>query len=481
MPHRSIRFRIQFWHSLLLVVITIGLSLSYYYYEKQNQLRLIDVTLQSVSVRLLPQVETFILRENRERFPPRRPPGDAGMASRPAPRPRLDRRPGIQTSAQEIAEELSDLNTMVYAWDRDLEQIYQSPNATELSPELGSFSAAPDRPNLYTVDRIRLFVTKTRIGMTIGFAKDISEHIADLAALRKKLVALDALIIFAGVFGGWYLTGRAIRPIQTISDTAKKIADGQRNLRISSSDTGCELESLAKVLNETFYKLDRSYAQQVQFTADASHELRTPVAALLTQIQLALSRERRQEEYIEHFQACQNQANHLKNLLSSLLDLARSDSGELEFRKADYDLSELVQECCDWLEPIAAKKEVSFTKRLAPVTARIDGLRMGQVLTNILSNAIRYSPNGETIRIELQQIEERARIRISDNGPGIPASERSRIFDRFVRASKSRSSASGNVGLGLAIAKAIVEQHKGSIQVESSQPGATFIVEFPLS
>ncbi len=490
MIHKSIRFRIQFWHSLLLAATTIGLSVSYFFYEKQNRLLNVDNKLLSENAPLVPLTDRYLS----DRFPnllprpdnalgngERRPPPHIGGRDSPPPPPRERYPLPIEQRQETINEMAESRNVFIYGWDRERRPIFQSANATIDAPPLPSLEFEPPKNKLLETAELRIRLTQTRTGATIGIAKDIRPLLKEVDLLRNKLIALDFGVIAIGISIGWLLTGRAIKPVHLINKTAKKIADGQRSQRIDVSTTDCELSQLAQVLNETFDKLDHSFDQQVKFTADASHELRTPVAAMLTQIQLALSRDRSVDEYKEHLQACQNQAIHMRNLLNSLLDLARSDSGEIEFRFTSYDLSELIMECYDWLETLAAEKNVQFETKLTPVTADIDGLRIGQVITNVVSNAIRHSPEGGRIDISLTVEDQFAVITVSDHGPGIPDEAIDHIFERFYRASKSRTSSQGSVGLGLAIAKTIVDKHRGAIYAENRSAGATFIIKLPLA
>ncbi len=535
MFHKSIRFRIQFWHSLLLIITTVGLSVTYYFYEKQNQIRRVDASLHNHSIRFLPLTDRYIASKFPDRFP-RRPLGpnqQAGPNQRPGPNqevgPNQQAGPNQQLAPQhppgpnapkrqgpppqqtrednpdqrrlpppharnpafkglppldgrvpDLNSELESAGLFVYVWDRENNPIFRSSNSPEEYPPFPDVSPEQMKPTITQNENLRAFVTTPRFGAVFVFAQEITPLNKEFAALRIKLVGLDFVIILVGITVGWLLTGRAIQPIHRINETALKIASGQRNKRIDSSITDCELGQLAEVLNETFDKLDHSFDQQVKFTADASHELRTPVAAMLTQIQLALSKDREVGEYKEHLLACQSQAVHMRNLLNSLLDLARSDSGEIEFLLADYDLSELVLECCEWLESLAAEKQVELRTELTSVTAQIDGLRMSQVLTNIISNAIRHSPYSGRILISLTANLNTATIAIQDQGPGIPEEAKDHIFERFYRASKSRTAREGSVGLGLAIAKTIVDKHKGKIKAESDSSGTTFTITLPL-
>jgi two-component system OmpR family sensor kinase len=243
-------------------------------------------------------------------------------------------------------------------------------------------------------------------------------------------------VLLLGLAFAWWIAARVTQPLVEISRTAKQIAAGDLSQRVNLAETEDELGDVANVLNETFARLEAAFARQKQFTADASHELRTPVALILTHAQGALLHEQSPEDYREALADCVQAAQRMKALIEALLDLARFD-------------------------------------------ADADSARLTQVITNLLTNAIHFTPAEGTVTVRTHQ-DGSAQFIVSDTGPGIAPEQLQHIFERFRRADASRTRATGGTGLGLAICKAIAEAHGGSITVESElAKGSTFTVLLP--
>ena len=299
--------------------------------------------------------------------------------------------------------------------------------------------------------------------------------------LALGLIVIGLAIIGAGLAGGWWLAGRALRPIANISATAESIFDGNIGKRIQVEDAQSELGQLETVLNRTFDKLDHAFQQQIRFTADASHELRTPLSVIITQIQLALSRERTPEEYRTTLDTCERAAERMRVLVNSLMELARLDAGELTVARERCDLSRIAQEALDLIQPLARKRSITLQHSFEPLAVQADAMKLGQVLINLMNNAIQHNKEGIELRLSIERNGRSAIIKVSDNGVGIPKESLPHLFDRFYRVDKARTRGQGNSGLGLAISKAIVESHGGAIHVESETgKGATFTIELPL-
>jgi len=307
---------------------------------------------------------------------------------------------------------------------------------------------------------------------------------ADLAALRRLalwLTAAGTAVLLLGLAGGWWVATRAIRPIDDISGTAVKIAGGDLSQRINAADTESELGRLAGVLNSTFARLEAAFAQQARFTSDASHELRTPVSVILSQTQTALSRERSSPEYREALEACQRAARRMRSLTESLLELARLDAGQEPMKRERFDLPRVVRDCVELVRPLAAERSIQIHCEVPPTECLGDAERIGQVVTNLLTNAIHFNRDRGEVRLSARIEGSAALLTVADTGQGIPAEDVPQLFERFYRVDKSRSRIQGRNGLGLAICKAIVDAHRGTIEV-SSQPGvgSTFTVKLPL-
>jgi heavy metal sensor kinase len=311
--------------------------------------------------------------------------------------------------------------------------------------------------------------------------RSIAPELHELHRGLVTLVSQAAIMWFMGLLIGWKIAARAIRPIETISSTAAKISAGDLSQRINVAETESELGRLAAVLNSTFGRLETAFAQQRQFTADAAHELRTPVSVMLTQTQTALNRERSGAEYRETLEACQRASQRMRKLIESLLELARLDAGQETLKRLRFDLSQVANDCVELVRPLAGERGVKILSELLPLEITGDSERLAQVAANLLTNAIQYNKPGGEVHLKLESQPGLAVLTIADTGQGISNENLPHVFERFYRGDKSRTTSNGNAGLGLAISKAIVEAHGGTISV-SSQPGTgtTFTVILPL-
>jgi heavy metal sensor kinase len=285
-----------------------------------------------------------------------------------------------------------------------------------------------------------------------------------------------------GFWGGWWMSGRAIKPISKITVAAEKIASGDLTERIDVSETESELGQLSRVLNDTFEKLEKSFEQQARFTADASHELRTPISVMLTQIQLARSKERSVEEYQRTLETCERAVERMRTLVNQMLQLARMDIGDQTLMLDNCDLARVANEALEFIEPIAVEKKARLTRSLQPVRMKADVMKLGQVLTNLLNNSLLHNVEGTEISLSVESRNGKAIIQVADNGIGIPEEALPHLFERFYRVDKARSRGKGSSGLGLAICRRIVEAHRGTIRAESPPgKGAVFTIELPLN
>jgi len=288
----------------------------------------------------------------------------------------------------------------------------------------------------------------------------------------------------AGVLGlvlaaAWWLLVRALRPLEKISSAALKIASGDLSQRINIPETESELGRLAAVLNSTFARLETSFAQQRQFTSDASHELRTPITVLISEAQTTLARDRSPDDYREALAASLDAAQKMRRLTESLLELARLDAGQEMLRREKTNLAALVQDSVKFVRALASEARVQIICELEDVGVFCDPGRIAQVVTNLLTNAINYNYEDGEIRVNLRREGGSVVLAVSDTGQGIGLADLPHVFERFFSADQSRTA--GNSGLGLSICKAIVEAHGGSIEVASIiQRGSTFTVRLPL-
>jgi heavy metal sensor kinase len=309
----------------------------------------------------------------------------------------------------------------------------------------------------------------------------------DLAAARaavRTFVGTAAVGGFAALLvslaGGWFLVGRALSPIGRIDRAAAAMAAGDLNARILVERTENELEHVAHALNVAFDRLQRSLDAQRRFTADASHELRTPLATLSAETEWALARPRSDDEYREALQTARRAAERMTRVVDRLLTLARADHDAHPINRQRVSLDAVVHEALELVRPLAGRRAITVETRIDTATVKGDRERLVELLTNLCANAVEYNHDGGRVSVDLWPEEHDACIRVSDTGVGISADDLPRIFERFYRPDESRDRRSGGAGLGLAIAKWIVEAHGGQITCTSTPgEGTVMLVRLP--
>jgi heavy metal sensor kinase len=360
-------------------------------------------------------------------------------------------------------------------WRRDGVELVHS----DAAPTGLSMPAKQTGRALRTRANFRELYSFTPPGECILVGLELGGEFAEMRTLEWLLLAAGGAVLAIGLAGGWWFSTRAIRPLEDISAAADRIATGDLSRRINVADTDTELGRLAVVLNSTFARLETAFAQQKQFTSDAAHELRTPLSVIFTQVQTALKRERSSAEYHQTLESCQRAAQRMRKLIDSLMELAHYDAGQHQLKHFPFDLGQIAQDCIDLVQPLAEARSIQISAKLPPTNCVGDPERISQVLTNLLTNAIEYNKPGGEVRVEVQSKNGMACVEVADNGPGIPAGELPHLFERFYRVDKSRSAR--HSGLGLAIAKSIVEAHGGTISVSSQEgAGTTFTFQLPL-
>jgi two-component system, OmpR family, sensor kinase len=321
-------------------------------------------------------------------------------------------------------------------------------------------------------------------GVRVLVGKSLASERNYLLMLRWELYGAGAAVMAIGLCGGWFLSARATRPIQSITETARAITATDLSRRIATEETESELGALALTLNETFERLQTAFERQVRFTADASHELRTPLSVIHSQAELSLSRERSAVEYKQSLETCLRAAKRMKSLVESLLVLARADAGKLVLNQETFDLAAAAEECVALVTPRAQERQVQLEIRkpadaggTAGLSIYADRTRIMQLMTNLLANAIQYNREGGKVTLTLAPTETEMVLAVADTGVGISAEDQAKVFERFFRADKSRSRDMGGSGLGLAICRSIMEAHHGAITF-TSRPGegTTFTV-----
>jgi heavy metal sensor kinase len=295
------------------------------------------------------------------------------------------------------------------------------------------------------------------------------------------LLLAGAGALALALLGGWFLTARALAPIARMSAAAADISATNLSRRIDAARTQDELGRLAHVLNATFDRLEAAFQRQVRFTADASHEFRTPLSVVIAHAELALKRERSGEEYREALATCLRAARRMQVVTDGLLVLARADACELDIAREPVDLRKVVEEAAGLLAPLATERHVAVHLDLASATILGDRDRLQQIADNVLSNALHHNREHGRVDVSLRRDGSWVLLAIADTGCGIPAKDRPFVFERFYRVDKARARDRGGVGLGLAITKWLVESHGGHISFVSDEgAGTTFTIRLPL-
>lgn len=318
-------------------------------------------------------------------------------------------------------------------------------------------------------------VNLVQVGMSLERTYQTRRHfILILAAMLPVGLAL------AGG-GGWLLARRSLKPVHQMTQAAQRISAFRLSERLEESGTGDELDELAQTLNQTLERLDESFNQMRQFSADASHELQTPLTVLKGEIEVALRAPRSTEEYRNTLQSSLEEIDRLAKLVEGLLFLARADSGVLKIDQKNVNLTELIQLVQADLMKVAGEKGVELRcLPTEPVILLGDPILLRQLVQNVVLNGLKYTPDGGTVSVTAGWEGNWATMTVSDTGQGIAAEDQEKIFQRFYRSAKARSEGGGGAGLGLSIAKSIVNIHKGEIEIMSSPgSGTTFTVRLP--
>lgn len=307
---------------------------------------------------------------------------------------------------------------------------------------------------------------------------ETQEHLKTMR--RIFYLCLPLMLLVAGI-AGYLLARKSLAPIAAMSAQAESIHAQNLHERLQVSNPHDELGRLAGIFNALLERVNRSFASLREFTADASHELRTPLAIIRGEADVALSQPRTSLEYQETLAIVRDEARRLSRIVDDMLALARADAGAQPLQREDLYLNDLIEECSRAVQTLAASKKIAvLCESLPDVEFCGDEELLRRMILNLLDNAIKYTPVGGTVRIELRETHISIQLRVIDNGIGIPAEAAAHVFDRFYRVDKARSRAEGGSGLGLPIVKWVAEAHQGTVQMESHPGrGSEFVVELP--
>src|SRR5580658_8188816 len=319
---------------------------------------------------------------------------------------------------------------------------------------------------------------------TVETGVPAGDVVKTLSQFRSYLLMFAPLLLLSAAGGGYWLSRRALSPVDALVRTARDVGGTNLNSRLQKLETGDELQRLSDTLNEMLDRIESAFLRITQFTADASHELRTPISLIRTEAELALRRSRENAEYKESMRHILVEAERTTALIEQLLSMARADSGRETLHLQPVDLRETLRGVVAGWQQVATIRNLQFSARVdVPdffVFVMGDEMLLRRLADILLDNAFKYTSSPGSVHLSLESKSERMVIQVQDSGVGIEKEDQSKIFERFYRVDKARSRAQGGAGLGLAIAQWIVTQHRGSIGVESRPGhGATFRVELP--
>ena len=376
-------------------------------------------------------------------------------------------------------------NAYVQVWGSDGRIIATSPSIGALNQPLDPIGLKSGltlyEDSFLNGAHLRVLSIPLQLGKRVIGTLQVGASLTVVDATRNNLLSIMAVIsviavLLAGL-GSWAVLGRAFFPLESITETVDQInrADDLSRRIPYQDETEDEIGSLVVSFNQTLERLESLFTSQQRFLADVSHELRTPLTVIKGNVDLMRHMKEADEESLS---SIDQEAGRLTRLVGGLLMLAQAESGKLTLNFAPVELDLLLTEVFTEMRVLASSRVHVHLNDIDQVMVNGDRDRLKQVLLNLVSNAIQYTPPGGDVFLSISRLGDQARIIVRDTGPGIPAEDLPHIFDRFYRAEKSRTrSKTSGFGLGLSIAHWIVEHHSGQIKVESKEgKGTTFVI-----
>ena len=456
----SIKFRFTIWYLLVLAVLLGALSAGVYFYLSRSLYRSLDdsLELRSQQICSVPPVLESIWHG-------------------------------------EFQEELGEIVMLYFYTGSELVQVSPPEMSVSLSQEF-IYEAINGRSSFATIEAadgqgLRLLAVPIHLGIpglplssqpgALILGRSTKQIDQALHGLVRTLATADALALAVAAGGGIFLARRALKPVDKIAETAQEIGETDLSRRINVN-TKDELGRLAATLNAMIGRLEKAFQRQKQFTSDASHELRAPLAVIEAESSLALQKERPPSDYRQSLETISQESKQMSSLIEQLLTLARADAGKEQWNFTDVNLGRIITNLSADVEVLCQEKGLSCQLgQIQDLVVKGDAARLRELFMNLLDNAIRYTPAPGTVSVSLHREGEMAIVAIKDTGVGIAAEDMPFIFERFYRVDKARSRAQGGTGLGLAICRYIAEAHGGKIEVESQVGvGSTFSVWLPL-
>jgi heavy metal sensor kinase len=474
----SVRVRLTLWYSVVLAVVLVSLAVLTYFLYWRNIAKRTDSDIAQLS-------DSFITTLHAE------------LADEPGP-------DALKNAAQAAMLEHRFRNTYFVLLDSsgavtqsslDLpstENAKRSISASFVSTEGFRSLVSLDSGELQTIDSgkdtyrgLARHLSLAGQGYTLVTLQSLHPQRETMQDIRNTFLWTIPLALLFAAAGGYFLARKSLAPIAAMASQARGIGAAHLNRRLEVANERDELGQLARTFNELLERLETSFEQQRRFMADASHELRTPVAILRGETEVTLAKpDRSPEDYRETLSILREESQRLAHIIEDLFTLARADAGQYPLTWSETYLDELASEALVRARSLALPKGITLTPAIEPdLPIRGDADLLSRMLLNLLDNAIKYSPNGSTVTLACRRDGEQYVVSVSDNGPGISADLQPRIFERFFRIDKARSRSegeTGGAGLGLSIARWIAEAHHGQLALtRSDSSGSSFTATLP--
>jgi heavy metal sensor kinase len=323
---------------------------------------------------------------------------------------------------------------------------------------------------------------KLRVPYFVAIGRPLTDNEKVIRKLTQIYVFLMPVMIFGGCLLGWLIAGRALTPVTQVAQAAQRISGSNLSLRIPSRGAGDELDYLIETFNRMIERLESSFNQIRQFSTDVSHELRTPITAIRGQLEVALFTAKDIDQYREAMLNSLEDIERLSQIVRALLLLSQAESGQVALHKSRLDLSTSARDIIDQFQIPAEEARIRLIAELpAKCYAEVDRVQIERMLSNLISNAVKFTPPGGKVTVSLQPSSDRIDIIVADTGRGIAPEHLPHVFDRFYQAPDPDGHAERGLGLGLSFVSWIAKAHGGSIEVESElNKGSRFIVSLPI-
>jgi heavy metal sensor kinase len=348
------------------------------------------------------------------------------------------------------------------------------------------YETRTDRDGIRRRIRTGVLTDKFERPYYMAICRSVAEEERTLQGITTRYLRLVPFLIVLSSIWGWFMAGRALRPVNSVAQAAQRISGSNLSIRIPSRGAGDELDHLVATFNGMMDRLGASFEKVRQFSTDVSHELRTPLTVIRGQLEVALLSAKNEEQYREAMLAALEDVERLSQIVRALLLLSQSETGQLVLQKSELDLAAMTHDFVEEFQISAEEKHIRLTTDLPETCPLIgDRIQLERLLSNLLSNAMKYTPEGGSVHVRLDREFRVAgtepatvRLRVEDTGVGIPAEHLHHIFDRFYKV-PSVDSEKG-LGLGLSFVAWIVKAHGGAIDVESRvNEGTRFTVTLP--